>query len=448
MMVNVVRSISLLLVISFTSLLFAAPGLQEMEQEITRISEKAQKSVAFIKVVKTMRGMQMDPFWDMLRDFGFRYNVPQFNPKQEGLGTGFVIDATEGYLVTNNHVVEGADKVEVTINKKTFNAKVVGTDPKTDIGLIKLEKFSKGDIEQLPFADSDAVKVGSFVVAIGNPFGLSQSVSFGIVSAKGRSNVNITEYEDFIQTDAAINPGNSGGPLLNLRGEVIGMNTAIFSKSGGYMGIGFAVPSNMIKAITDQLRGGKKIKRAMMGVNIQDLTPELKEALGIPEDRSGVLISSVGKGSPAEKAGIRKGDVVISYDGKPVESSSQLRNLVAFSSFGRKIPVTVWRDGKTVDLTLVLSEKYEFVGSDEESSAQSDDFGFSVVERDGKIVVEQVDPQSLAAMAGLRAGDIVVEVNKKAVRNIREFNAAVEGKKSLLLLINRKGREFFVVINR
>lgn len=431
------------------ALFSASPTLLDIEQEITRVSEKAQKSVAFIKVIKTLRGAPMvDPFWDMLRDFGFRYNVPQFNPRQEGLGSGFVIDAVGGYVVTNNHVIEGADKVEVTINKKTFNATVVGTDPKTDIGLLKLEKFSKGDIEQLPFADSDTVKVGSFVIAIGNPFGLSQSVSFGIVSAKGRSNVNITEYEDFIQTDAAINPGNSGGPLLNLRGEVIGMNTAIFSKSGGYMGIGFAVPSNMIKVITDQLRGGKKIKRAMMGVNIQDLTPELREALGVPKDRSGVLISSVLKGSPAEKAGIKKGDIVISYDGKPVESASQLRNFVAFSAFGRKIPLTVWRDGQTVNLTLVLSEKFEFPEGGDEDSFSSNDFGFSVAEHNGKVVVDQVDPHSLAAMAGLREGDIVLEVNKKPVKTIRDFNAAVGEAKSVLLLISRKGREFFVVINR
>jgi len=446
------RNLAVLVTVLFIlwgEVLSASPMLLDIEQEITRISEKSQKSVAFIKVIKTLRGKPMvDPFWDMLRDFGFRYNVPQFNPRQEGLGTGFVIDAAEGYLVTNNHVVEGADKVEVTINKKTFNAMVVGADPKTDIGLIKLEKFSKGDIEQLPFADSDTVKVGSFVIAIGNPFGLSQSVSFGIVSAKGRSNVNITEYEDFIQTDAAINPGNSGGPLLNLRGEVIGMNTAIFSKSGGYMGIGFAVPSNMIKAITDQLRSGKKIKRAMMGVNIQDLTPELREALGVPEERSGVLISSVVKGSPAEKAGIKKGDIVVSYDGKPVESASQLRNLVAFSSFGRKIPLTVWREGKTIDLTLVLSEKFEFPEGADEDSFSSSNFGFSVTERDGKVVVEQVNPYSLAAMAGLREGDIILEVNRRPVKNVREFNSAVEGSKSVLLLINRKGREFFVVINR
>ncbi|HOW52465.1 MAG TPA: Do family serine endopeptidase [bacterium] len=427
----------------------AAAAIQDLEREITQISEKAQKSVAFIKVSKTMRGPGpgMDPFWDMLRDFGFRGNGPQFNPKQEGLGTGFVIDAAEGYLVTNNHVIDGADKLEVTINKKTFAAKVIGTDPKTDIGLIRLEKFAKGDIEQLPLADSDAVKVGSFAIAVGNPFGLSQSVSFGIVSATGRSNVNITEYEDFIQTDAAINPGNSGGPLLNIQGQVIGMNSAIFSKSGGYMGIGFAVPSNMIKSITDQLRGGKKIKRALMGVNIQDLTPELAKHLGMREDQAGVLISSVAKGSPAEKAGMKKGDVVTLFDGKPVESSAQLRNLVAFSPFNKKIALTVVRDGKQLTLMLSLSEKFEFEGAGD-GEGVSNDFGFGVMEQNGKVVVQQVDPQSLAAMAGLREGDIVEEVNKKPVRNLREFNAAAGAAKSLLLLIERKGREFFVVINR
>ncbi|HNT27166.1 MAG TPA: Do family serine endopeptidase [bacterium] len=435
-------------VILFSGALLAAGTMQDLEREVTLISEKAQKSVAFIKVVKQGRGgMGMDPFWDMLRDFGFRGQNPRFNPQQEGLGSGFVMNAKEGLLVTNNHVIEGADKIEVTINKKTFPAKLVGTDPKTDIGLLRIEKFAAGDIESLPLADSDAVKVGSFAIAVGNPFGLSQSVSFGIVSAKGRSNVNITEYEDFIQTDAAINPGNSGGPLLNIRGEVIGMNSAIFSKSGGYMGIGFAVPSNMIKNITDQLRGGKKIKRAMMGVNIQDLTPELAKHLGLPENQLGVLLSSVAKGSPAEKAGIRKGDVVVSFDGKPVESSAQLRNLVAFSAFDRKIPVVVSRDGKQVTLALVLSERFEFEqGGDDE--AQANDFGFGIVEKNGKVLVDRIEPQSIAAMAGLREGDIIEEINRKPVRNQKEFNAAMGQAKSVLLLIDRKGRQFFVVINR
>ncbi|HSA34207.1 MAG TPA: Do family serine endopeptidase [bacterium] len=435
-------------IILFSGALLATGTMQDLEREVTLISEKAQKSVAFIKVVKQGRGgMGMDPFWDMLRDFGFRGQNPRFNPQQEGLGSGFVMNAKEGLLVTNNHVIEGADKIEVTINKKTFPAKLVGTDPKTDIGLLRIEKFAAGDIESLPLADSDAVKVGSFAIAVGNPFGLSQSVSFGIVSAKGRSNVNITEYEDFIQTDAAINPGNSGGPLLNIRGEVIGMNSAIFSKSGGYMGIGFAVPSNMIKNITDQLRGGKKIKRAMMGVNIQDLTPELAKHLGLPENQAGVLLSSVAKGSPAEKAGMRKGDVVVSFDGKPVESSAQLRNLVAFSAFDRKIPVVVSRDGKQVSLALVLSDRFEFEqGGDDEG--QANDFGFGVIEKNGKMLVDRVDPQSIAAMAGLREGDIIEEVNRKPVRNQKEFNAAMGQSKSVLLLIDRKGRQFFVVINR
>lgn len=442
------RLFGMFAVILFSGALLAAGTMQDLEREVTLISEKAQKSVAFIKVVKTMRGgPMMDPFWDMLRDFGFRGQNPRFNPQQEGLGSGFVIDAKEGLLVTNNHVIEGADKIEVTINKKTFPAKLVGTDPKTDIGLLRLEKFAAGDIDSLPLADSETVKVGSFAIAVGNPFGLSQSVSFGIVSATGRSNVNITEYEDFIQTDAAINPGNSGGPLLNIQGQVIGMNSAIFSKSGGYMGIGFAVPSNMIKSITDQLRGGKKIKRALMGVNIQDLTPELAQHLGMREDQTGVLISSVAKGSPAEKAGMRKGDVVISFDGKPVESAAQLRNLVAFSAFGRKIPVVVSREGKEVALTLLLSEKFEFEqGGDDDG--QANDFGFGVLEKNGKVLVDRVDPQSIAAMAGLREGDVIEEVNRKPVRNQKEFSAAMGQSKSVLLLIDRKGRQFFVVINR
>lgn len=430
-----------------------SPGnIQDIENQITRVSDKAQKSVAFIKVTKTLRnnGQHYDPFWDMLRDFGFRQQNPQFNPKQEGLGTGFVIDDKEGYIVTNNHVIDGADKIEIMINKKNFKGKLIGTDPKTDVGLIKIEKFNKGDLEELRFADSDKLKVGQFAIAIGNPFGLSQSVSFGIVSAIGRSGMNVTEYEDFIQTDAAINPGNSGGPLININGEVIGMNTAIFSKSGGYMGIGFAVPSNMVKSITEQLKGGKVIKRAMMGVNIQDLSADLKKHLGIKENQEGVLISSVAKDSPAAKAGIKKGDVVIEFDGKQVDSAPKFKNIVGFSPFNKQLKAKIIRDNKEMELFVTLSDKFMFGpgDGDGEGSFANEDFGFSVNMAEGKIVVENVEQGSLAAMAGLMPGDIIEEANRKPAKSIGELSNIMRNAKSVLLLIERKGREFFVVINR
>ena len=227
---------------------------------------------------------------------------------------------------------------------------------------MRIKKFKKGDLKELKFANSDKIKVGSFAIAIGNPFGLSYTVTFGIVSAKGRAGMNVTEYEDFIQTDAAINPGNSGGPLLNIEGEVIGMNTAIFSKSGGYMGIGFAVPANMVKSITSQLKGGKKIKRAMMGVTIQELNDDLRDYLKIKKSVQGVLISSVAKDSPADKAGIKSGDVVTKFNGKTVNSVSKLKNAVGFSSFNKKLPVEIIRNGKKKTLKLTLKEDFDFAG--------------------------------------------------------------------------------------
>ncbi len=425
-------------------------NMRSLEQEIMKISEKANKSVASIKTERTVRGReQIDPFFEFFRQFGFRGQPRQpYNPNRQSMGTGFVIDAREGLVVTNNHVIARADKIEVTINGKVYEGELVGTDPQTDIGLIRIKGFKRGEIEALKFADSDKIKVGSFAIAVGNPFGLSQTVTFGIVSAKGRSGMNVTEYEDFIQTDAAINPGNSGGPLMNTSGEVIGMNTAIFSKSGGYMGIGFAVPSNMVKAITDQLRDGKEIRRAQMGVTIQDLNDGLKEHLGLDKNVSGVLISSVANGSPAEKAGIRQGDVIVKFDGKSVDTVSRLRNLVAFSAFGRKIPVEIIRDGKTLRRHVVLSEDFKFDISDVDGGIIQGDLGITLSMEKNRIVVSEVEQGSLAASAGIVPGDVIVAVNRKRVKSVEEASKIIGQSNSVLLLINRKGREFFVVINK
>nr|HPG37059.1 PDZ domain-containing protein [bacterium] len=327
--------------------------------------------------------------------------------------------------------------------------KLIGADPQTDIGLVKIEGFKKGDIQELKFANSDNIKVGSFAIAIGNPFGLNHTVTFGIVSAKGRSGMNVTEYEDFIQTDAAINPGNSGGPLINTNGEVIGMNTAIFSQSGGYMGIGFAVPSNMIKEITTQLISGNKIQRAMMGVTIQELNDDLREYLNIEKNVEGALIGSVAKGSPAEKGGIQSGDVITSFNNKPVDSVSKLKNAVGFSPFGKKLPVEIIRNGKNMKLEVVLEK--EFLMSETESFSSEEvagELGLTLTTDKNNVTVSKVENGSLAFMAGIMEGDIIIAVNKKKVKNVSEVVNIVNKSKSILFLINRKGREFFVVVNR
>ncbi|HOB71866.1 MAG TPA: trypsin-like peptidase domain-containing protein, partial [bacterium] len=339
--------------------------------------------------------------------------------------------------------------IEITIDGKKFKGKLIGADPQTDIGLVKIEGFKKGDIQELKFANSDNIKVGSFAIAIGNPFGLNHTVTFGIVSAKGRSGMNVTEYEDFIQTDAAINPGNSGGPLINTNGEVIGMNTAIFSQSGGYMGIGFAVPSNMIKEITTQFISGNKIQRAMMGVTIQELNDDLREYLNIEKNVEGALIGSVAKGSPAEKGGIQSGDVITSFNNKPVDSVSKLKNAVGFSPFGKKLPVEIIRNGKNMKLEVVLEK--EFLMSETESFSSEEvagELGLTLTTDKNNVTVSKVENGSLAFMAGIMEGDIIIAVNKKKVKNVSEVVNIVNKSKSILFLINRKGREFFVVVNR
>ena len=436
-------------VLTFGSSVYAESGIHSIEEEIVKISEDAKKSVAAIKVVKKARGSYRDPFFDFLHQFGFRGRMQPYNPKTEGMGTGFVINEKEGLIVTNNHVIDGAEKIDIRIDGKDFKGELIGTDPQTDIGLVRIKKFKKGDLKELKFANSEKIKVGSFAIAIGNPFGLSYTVTFGIVSAKGRAGMNVTEYEDFIQTDAAINPGNSGGPLLNIEGEVIGMNTAIFSKSGGYMGIGFAVPSNMVQSITAQLKGGKKIKRAMMGVTIQELNDDLRDYLKIKKSLKGVLISSVAKDSPADKAGIKSGDVVIKFNGKTVDSVSKLKNAVGFSPFNRKLPVEIIRNGKKETLKLVLKEDFDFAGIYQDAGGEvSGELGLTLTMKNGKVEVKEVAQDSLAFAAGIMQGDIIVAVNKKKVKSVSQVVKYVKKSKSVLFLINRGGREFFVVVNR
>ncbi len=425
-------------------------SIHSLQDEVVSVSKKAKKSVAFIKVIKKARMISQDQqFYDYFdRFFGNQGRMaPRYNPKSEALGTGFVIDEKEGYIVTNNHVIADADSLTVTIDGKTFKAKAIGTDPKTDVGLIKIENFKKGDIIELKFADSDKVEVGNFAIAIGNPFGLNQTVTFGIVSAKGRANVNVAEYENFIQTDAAINPGNSGGPLLDINGNVMGMNTAIFSKSGGYMGIGFAVPSNMIKSVIVQLKQGGTVKRAQMGVIIQPLTDDLKKHLGIDENQTGILVSSVAENSPASKAGIENGDVIYQFDNKNINSVAELRNQVAFAPIDKDITIKIIREGKKLEKNIRLTETREdqFISKNE---YYSKNFGIKLTSKNENIEVSGVDNNSLAEMAGLQPGDIVEAINKKRITSLKSAAAILENSKSAMLLINRNENQFYVVVNR
>lgn len=367
---------------------------------------------------------------------------------EQGSGSGVIV-SRDGYILTNNHVVEGADNITVrTADGKEYPAKVIGTDPKTDIAVIKVDADG---LKPAKLGDSDKVVVGEWVLAIGNPFELSNTVTAGIISARGRSNVGLAEYEDFIQTDAAINPGNSGGPLVNLNGEVIGINTAIATRTGGYMGIGFAIPINMAKDIMDQLIKTGKVVRGWLGVYIQPITPDLKEQFDLKTDE-GALIADVTKGSPAERAGLQRGDVIVKFQGERMKDPNQLRKAVAATPVGTVADVTVIRNGVERNFKVKIGELPAETARAERQPGGTGDWGFEVTEltprarqqlglEEGQegVLVTDVKQASDAYQKGLREGDVIIEVNRVAVRNVREFNDAMSrvrpGDKVLLLVI-------------
>ena len=370
-----------------------------------------------------------------------------------------------GFIITNNHVVSKADEVRVLLSdKREIKAKLIGTDPKTDLAVLKIEA---DHLQTIPWSDSDKLEVGEFVLAIGNPFGLNQTVTMGIVSAVGRASMGIAEYEDFIQTDAAINQGNSGGALVNARGELVGINTAIFSQNGGNMGIGFAVPSNMARSILDQLVRHGKVVRGWLGVSIQDLSSELASQFGLT-DAKGVLVSDVLDDSPARKAGIERGDVIVEFDGKPAENPTQLRNAVAQTPVGKKVVVKLLRDKKPKTIEIWIAEQPKNVaqaGSEEggESAVPSGLLSdldvrelnaemagrFNLSANDHGVVVVRVRAGSTAEEAGIKEGDLILEVNRQQVGDLKAYERAASkvGKdQAVLLLTKRQGRTRFVTL--
>lgn len=392
------------------------------------------------------------PFGDFFGPFGGFGNRPPAR-KQQGIGSGFIIN-NDGYILTNNHVVEDADQIKVKLaDGKEFDGKVIGRDPKTDLALIKIKESP--DLKPLKLGNSDALKVGSWVLAVGSPFGLEQTVTAGIVSAKGRV-IGSGPYDNFIQTDASINPGNSGGPLINMQGEVIGINTAIIASG---QGIGFAIPINMAREIALQLQKKGHVTRGLLGVTIQDVTPELAKTLGLGTAR-GALVSQVLPNEPAERAGIKQGDVIIHYDGKDIENSKDLPRIVAATPIGKEVSVKVLRDGKELTLKAKIGEM------EEEATAgiKSPDhpaLGVSVqnltpqiarelgVKQTAGVVVSSVDSGSPAEEAGIQTGDVILSVNRKNVKNVREFSAEIgKAKKgdSILLLVQRGQGALFIAV--
>ena len=375
---------------------------------------------------------------------------------QRGLGTGVIVRA-DGYILTNHHVVKDADEVQVRLSTGQLSpAEVVGADPKTDLAVIRVKA---DNLTPATLGVSEEVRVGEWVIAVGNPFGLDQTVTAGIVSAKGRANVGLVEYEDFIQTDAAINPGNSGGPLVNLRGEVVGVNTAIVSRSGGYQGIGFAVPIDLARVVMDKLIETGRVDRGWLGVVIQDLNEELAKSFGF-QGTDGALISGVTPGGPAEKAGLKAGDVVLRFDGEPVKSVKELRHRVAGTSPGKTVEVEIWREGKT----RTVEVKIELLDAEALAAARRgrpDELGLTVgplpndlartLRREGEqgVLVRTVTPGSAAARQDIRPGDVILRVDGRAVGSAADFAAAVkrhDRSKGLRMHVRRGNWTRFVII--
>jgi len=439
--------------------------IADSSRAFSEIASSISPSVVNISTTKIMKREAVplldDPFSEFfspLRDF----KMPK-KWKEQSLGSGVII-SPDGYIITNNHVVEQGDEIRVTLfDKRSFKAKLIGADTKTDVAIVKIDAEN---LYSVHWGDSDRLQVGEFVLAIGNPYGLNHTVTMGIISAVGRANVGIADYEDFIQTDAAINPGNSGGPLVNTKGELIGINTAIFSRSGGYQGIGFAVPSNMARLVMDQLIQKGKVTRGWLGVTIQEITPELSQKFGL-KSAKGALIGDVAKGSPAEKAGIKRGDIILEFNGKKVSDVGNLRNMVAQSKIGEQIPLTIMRSGKEYALQVTTTELPKDAseaapGNDPEDTAFEGLAGLNVIDLTGEIsrqlglprdekgvVVVRVDSGSSIEDAGMRKGDVIQEIDRKKIASLEDYTRVVAGVNSgdtVLMFVNRGGKKFYVTV--
>ncbi|MFQ5849426.1 MAG: DegQ family serine endoprotease [Candidatus Binatia bacterium] len=439
----------------------AAQGLRDLPDFVS-LAKRLKPVVVNISTTQVSGGFQRfpspfgeeDPFSEFWRRF-FGDPFPHGPFRQKSLGSGFIVDR-EGFILTNNHVVENADKIVVRLSDgREFEASLVGRDPKTDIAVIKIN--NDRDLPTAPLGDSQSLEVGEWVLAIGNPFGLEHSVTSGIVSAKGRI-IGAGPYDNFIQTDASINPGNSGGPLINTRGEVVGINTAIFSRGGGNIGIGFAIPINLVKELLPQLKSKGKVTRGWLGVVIQRVTPAIAESLGMDEAR-GALVASVSEGGPAERGGVRVGDVIVEFDGTRVKESHDLPIIVARTPVGKKVQVKVRREGEEVIVWVTIGElKEEEVVA---SAKGMGNLGLTVqkltpqiaeslgLDRAEGVVVTFVEPGSPGDEAGLQRGDVILEIDRKPIRDLKDYRKAIariaKGK-GILFLVRRGETTIFLAL--
>lgn len=458
-------------------------NLRETGEAFAAVAREVSPSVVFIQVESTRASAVSTPFsfpfgedWPFGDEFFEHFfgepfpgvprgEAPDGQPRAVSQGSGLVFAskktrlADKTYILTNSHVIEAAEKIRVKFQDgREFEAEIKGSDPKSDVAVIEI---SAGGLPALAWGDSSTLEVGHWVVAMGNPFGLSHSLTVGVVSAMGRTSLGISDYEDFIQTDAAINPGNSGGPLVNLDGEVVGVNTAIFSRSGGYMGVGFAIPSNLASDIAEQLIESGEVTRGFLGIVIQALTAELAESFDL-EQTQGILIAQVSEDSPAQQAGLKEGDIIVSYQGKPVTDVGDFRNRVSLTPPGSSERLTIIRDGKRRNINVTIGKLQEEQSVAQGPAESTEELGLTVqtltpqlaeqfeAKAGEGVVVTQVEPGSIADSEGIKSGDVILQVNHEQIGTAAAFNRAVEesrSEKRVLLLIRSDDMQRYVVLS-
>jgi len=436
----------LLLVLSATTWA-AMPAMVNDENlpSLAPLVERVSPAVVNIRVSQTVStGGQFGD--EAFRRFFGLPDVPGGGQREvASAGSGVIVDADNGYILTNHHVVDQADQIQIsTIDGEVFDAEVVGSDAATDIAVIKVD--AKG-LTEMPIGDSERVRVGDFVLAIGNPFGLGHTVTSGIVSALGRSGISRDGYEDFIQTDASINPGNSGGALVNLRGELVGINSAIISRTGGNVGIGFAVPTEIASSIMRQILDFGEVRRGLLGVSIADINPEVAEALNSPVT-SGALITRVEPGSAAEDAGLEVDDIIVGVNKKKIGGAAELRNTIGLMRSGDKVEIEYFRDNDKRKTSTSLGQQVSTasVGAEIHPGLVGAQFAESSASRDGGVEVTAVEPGSPAAQRGLRAGDVITAINRRPVRSLGELNEIASSSRILFLLVQRGDRALMLQI--